>query len=367
MFDPRRWLTQDPWVLLTGLTAVLAFVGGFALVVLTAPTLLPAGPAPAARPAAVQPTPVQARATPPHPAAQPKPTPAPATPTPQPAAPTPAPTTSPLAGRQMTFLLLGLDRHSPGDPGRTDALVIGSVDFQARRASLISIPRDLIVTIPGYGEDRINTAFSRGELARLPGGGGALVRRTVEQNFQVTIDHYAAIDFDCFRAVIDGLGGVTIEVPQRIVDYLYPLPNDRGVQTVVFEPGVQKLNGERALQYVRMRSMDNDFRRMGRQQQLLLALSRQLFQPGTITALPTLVPAMVQACGDLSSDLNLTDWLQLAFAARDLAAFEVEHRVIDERLVRPYTTPAGAAVLLPNWPEIHRVVRQALPTLLGSN
>src|SRR5438270_672982 len=114
--------------------------------------------------------------------------------------------------------------------------LVGCVDLATHAAGVLSIPRDLVVDIPGYGRDRINTAYVYGELYGKAGGMDTL-KATVLRNFGVPIDHYAVVDFGCFRGLVDALGGVTVDIPKHIVDTQYPT-DDYGTRRVEFLPGV---------------------------------------------------------------------------------------------------------------------------------
>ncbi|MCC7105758.1 MAG: LCP family protein [Chloroflexi bacterium] len=258
----------------------------------------------------------------------------------------------------MNILLMGVDRRTMDEIPRTDTIMLASIDLVARRASLVSIPRDLIVTIPGYGQDRVNTAFPVGEMHRPRGGGAQLARETVERNFGMTINHYLLVDFNCFRGLVDAVGGVRVDVPRRLYDPRYPTP-DYGTKTVVFEPGVVWLDGERALEYVRTRHADTDFGRMRRQQQVISALRDQALQIGSLAALPQ----ALSACSGMASDLNAIDLMALGTAMRDIRASNIAMRVIDERMAYPSTiASSGASVLIPRWDAIRAMIRSTALT-----
>jgi LCP family protein required for cell wall assembly len=259
--------------------------------------------------------------------------------------------------QSLNFLLLGIDRREENEVPRTDTLMLANLDLRARRASAVSIPRDLLVNIAGYGQDRINVVYGLGETQKRPGGGGmGLLRDTIERNFGVTVQHWALVDFGCFRGAVDALGGVTVTVPNRIYDPYYPT-DDYRYQVVTFEPGRQKLDGERALQYARTRYGDTDFGRMRRQQQIVSAVREQALQVQSLGALPQ----VVRACSGLSSDLNVLDLVALGAAAREINQADIALRVIDEKLAVPYVAPSGASVLLPRWDEIRAMVRTSFP------
>jgi LCP family protein required for cell wall assembly len=161
----------------------------------------------------------------------------------------------------QTILLIGSDhRWSGGDGARSDTIMLARVDPHRHRIGLLSIPRDLYVSIPGYGHDRINTAFQV--------GGERLLTRVVRETFGVAIDHFVEIDFHGFKDVVHALGGVWMPVDQRYYN--------RNVGTAAtnyanidLKPGYQRLNGDQALAFARYRHDDNDLVRAARQQLLL--------------------------------------------------------------------------------------------------
>ncbi len=158
----------------------------------------------------------------------------------------------------VTVLLMGSDeRHDKngnvvaGDVAHSDTMILAAVDTDRKSVRLMSLPRDLLVSIPGYGPGhRINEAYTLGETNHLQGGGPALAVRTVEQLVGVQIPYYAVVTFDGFRQGVDAVGGVTIDVERPITDHDYP--GDHFDLIPVYVPaGRQMLNGERGLWYVR--------------------------------------------------------------------------------------------------------------------
>ena len=169
--------------------------------------------------------------------------------------------------RGTTVLLMGVDRRPGEKSARADALLVLRLDSETGAVSLLSLPRDLLVRVPGVGSTRINAGYLHGGLA--------LQKRTVSEYLGVRIDYAAAVNFGGFEGLVDALGGVTVNVPRRLVDNAYPTTN-YGTMKVVFEPGTQRMNGSRALIYGRTRHPDSDFGRMHRQQQLMAAIGSRL-------------------------------------------------------------------------------------------
>ncbi len=170
----------------------------------------------------------------------------------------------PFPGRQrINVLLLGSDDLE--NIGRSDTIIVLSLNPRLKRAVLLSIPRDSRVKIPGHGWDKINSAYAY--------GGVELAQKTVEQFLGVHIDYYAQVGFNTFVEAVDELGGVDIDVPD-------PFGTGKGMvkhtyyESINLKPGYQHLDGKQALQFVRYRN-DSDVQRAKRQQQLLRALMEQ--------------------------------------------------------------------------------------------
>ncbi len=266
---------------------------------------------------------------------------------------TPSVDTPDWSSRQrVNVLLLGTDRREgETDLPRSDTIMVLTIDPQSRTAGVLSLPRDLWVTIPGYGNDRINAAFELGERAR-PQGGPELTRKTVEGLLGVPIHHYAIVGFTGFTRLVDQVGGVVVDVERPIKDDEYPDQN-YSTRRIYFQPGLQRLSGETALWYVRTRHADSDFGRARRQQQFLLALRKQVLQ---LELLPR-TPAILASLSDtLRTDFRPQEILALAGVAREIDTSKLVNRVVDETMTTHWVTPAGAQVEIPDREAIRRVV-----------
>jgi len=250
---------------------------------------------------------------------------------------------------RLNVLLLGLDRR-PGesDVARTDTLMLATVDPARNYIGLLSIPRDLWITLPDGSENRINTAHFFAEAA-APGTGPAATVATVANNFGLTVDRYIRIDFEGFVQIVDSVGGLRIDVEQEIVDYEYPTA-DYGYEVLVIEPGPQHMDGELTLKYARTRHDSSDFDRAKRQQTVIAAFARRLLEPEAWPRLPFLLIAIQS-----SVDTNLTapDVIGLLPTLLQVSPDKIDRRVIEGDLVQPFTTTGGAAVQLPVWERIN--------------
>lgn len=206
---------------------------------------------------------------------------------------------------QLDILVLGLDsRGTEGQLARTDAILLVGADPARLRLSVLSIPRDLFVEVPGYGSQRVNTVNLLGEQ-EASGGGPALLSSALNQTLDIRTDRFVRLDFQGFVALIDAVGGVVVDVERQIVDDAYPTA-DGGVTTVRFEAGVQQMAGEQALIYSRVRHGGDDYQRAARQQQVLSALLRRLVNP-------LRWPAVAAALGQsVETDLSLLDLASIA-------------------------------------------------------
>lgn len=280
-------------------------------------------------------------------AAHPNPTPRP-TPELPPAAPFPESCDGP--GR-MNILLIGVDTRTSdySRATRSDAIGVLGINFGDRTAQLLSIPRDLYVSVPGLEaqnvrQGRINIAYSYGELYGYPGGGPALMTDSVAQNFGLRIDRYVVINFSAFENAVDAIGGIDIDVPRAIYDPKYPT-DVRGQTMVVSIPaGPVHMDGATALIYARTRHQDSDFGRMRRQQQVLMAVRDKLLSPEVLPHLPSLAQVVFTS---VRTDMSLADVGLVGCVGPRIPEEAITRVVIDATMTNDVTFPDGAKVLEP--------------------
>jgi len=269
------------------------------------------------------------------------------------------------AGR-VTILILGLDYRdwaSREKYSRSDTMILLTLDPLTKTAGMLSIPRDMWVAIPGFDHGKINTAYFLGEAYKYPGGGPALAVKTVEQFLGVPINYYAQIDFGAFVRFIDELGGVKIDVPEKIT---IDLIGDGAETKKTLKPGVQVLPGEWALAYARNRSTGGgDFDRADRQQQVIMAMRNQIL---SFNMLPTLITKAPILYKELSSGINtnmsLDEVLKLALLAKDVQSENINRAVIGEEYILFARSPDNLSILIPLPDKIH-IVRDQLFTSTG--
>lgn len=269
---------------------------------------------------------------------------------------------------RVNVLLLGIDeRQSLEGPWRTDTMIILTIDPLTKTGGVLSIPRDLWVPIPGYGEGRINTAHYLGDLYDYPGGGPALAMRTVEYNLGVPIHHYVRLNFQAFIELVDRIGGIDIYVEEEINDPTYPSndPADPyGYDPLYIPTGWVHMDGELALKYARTRhSPGGDFDRARRQQQVMRAILEKVTRLDLLPQLVSQAPELWVTLNDsVKTDLQLDEIVSLAYLATQIPEENIRTAVIGEECTMFWTTPDGQQVLVP----IRDCVRQVRDSVFAT-
>jgi LCP family protein required for cell wall assembly len=257
----------------------------------------------------------------------------------------------------INIIVLGSDRRPDWSDWHTDAVQLVSIQPGIPAVTVLSIPRDLYVYIPGFWMSRINFADMYGELYGYEGGGPALVQQTMLYNLGIPVDHYVRVDFGGFKGIVDILGGVEIPVHCRLEDH-WPYPDENGEYPIkILEPGVHHMDGQTALWYARSRKTSSVFARERRQQQVLEAIWRK---SRSLDILPRIPQLWDQYRSMVVTDLNLIDVARLVEVAFRLDSQYVRLRSIGYQHVIPWTTPKGGNVFLPDWEKIEPLVAEAL-------
>ncbi len=247
-------------------------------------------------------------------------------------------------GDPVTFLLVGSDSREGLDDlsnfgavggERSDVMILLRVYPGQGRAAMLSLPRDLWVDIPGNGSSKLNAAYAI--------GGSTLLVSTIKSNFGVEVNHYVEVDFVGFKAIVDELGGVTIDFPYAARDSKSGLNVQAGSQTLM---------GDQALAYARSRSYQerqpdgwtsvdaNDIGRTRRQQQLILAILSAAKRPANIAEAGSIAASFAQHL-TLDSELADSSLIELGFSMRGITSSN-----IDSATLPTYGDTVGEASVL---------------------
>lgn len=220
-------------------------------------------------------------------------------------------------GKRTNVLLLGIDAREGETMARSDTIIMASIDPKTDQIALLSIPRDTRVNIPGHGWDKINSASVY--------GGPELTARVVSDLLGVSIKYYVLTNFSGFKDIVDTLGGVTIDVEQN----MYHEDATDWDNQINLRKGLQRLDGDKALQYVRYRGyVQGDIDRTKHQQVFLMALAKEMLQPSTIPKLPKLVPEINKY---VKTNLSTTDMIKMASTLNNIENYNMVAQTLPGR------------------------------------
>ncbi len=240
------------------------------------------------------------------------------TPVPTPEAPT----------EPVNILLIGVDRREGETSTLNDVNIVVRIDPRYNSASMLSIPRDLRVYIPGAEvEAKINASYMLGENM-TPGGGPTLVKSTVSQFLGLPIHYYAEVDFRGFERIVDLVDGVTVDVAAPLIDNEYPT-DDYGYTRIYIPGGLQHMDGVTALQYARSRHADSDVGRNQRQQQVLMALRNRILNRRTLLDVNRMDQLLKEMSGSLRTDIPLLTLYALAQLAPKIDMGHISQYALD--------------------------------------
>lgn len=240
-----------------------------------------------------------------------------------------------MAPIRTNVLLLGIDRAEDGSAlGRSDTIILMTVVPPKPYVGMLSIPRDLWVTVPGVGENRVNSAHFFAE-SQAAGRGPYAAMETVRQNFGVDVDYFVRIRFEGLQVIVEAMGGLEVQLDRPMSGY---------------DAGIHQMSGDQALAFVRDREGTDDFFRMERGQLFLKSMMRQAINPLSWPRLPGVFVATVD-----SVDTNIPLWHmpRILLAVLRAGPDGIDNRVITRDMVFPFTTGGGAQVLGPNWDRIN--------------
>ena len=261
--------------------------------------------------------------------------------------PTPVPVipVGELPENQLNILLLGVDDFGANN-FRTDVIILASINPKYKTVSLISFPRDLYVTIPGYWSNRINTAWSL--------GGFELLAQTFEVNFGIRPDKYMMVNYNGFKDVVNSLGGIEVNVTEELQDACQTDPSG----WCILEPGETHMDGGQALWYARSRKTTSDFDRNRRAQDVVMAIFHKAVNLNMLIKLPELYGLYREY---VDTDVQLMEALPLLPMASALMNSENIHKyAVTPQMVSNWITAEGAMVLMPDYYAISNMLNEAL-------
>lgn len=241
----------------------------------------------------------------------------------------------------INILLVGEEAIHDSGRGRTDSIMIATINVREKTLKLTSIMRDLYLPIPGYSDNKINAAFNI--------GGMDLLVQAFEQDFDLKLDGYVKVDFDSFEKVIDALGGVEVTLSAKEARYLNTTNYISNPQYRNVVEGTQILNGNQALGYSRIRYVENgseanDFGRTLRQRTVINAIFEK-YKSKSIVSLLGLLPDILEL---VTTDLSKTTVLEYMYLAVTLQPKELETMRIPVEGAYKGARIRGMSVLVPD-------------------
>jgi len=260
---------------------------------------------------------------------------------------------------RINVLLLGMGGLGHDGPYLTDTIIIASFRPSTKQVAMISIPRDLLVPVPGFGWRKINHANHYGEMEN-PGLGAETAVKVISETFEIPIHYYVRIDFSGFKKIIDDLGEIKVEVENTLNDEHYPIPGKETATTteryehLYVEKGTQSMDGELALKYVRSRQAKgvegSDFARSRRQQKVLMAVKEKILSFSTLVNPIKISNLMDSVSQHLSTNFKVYEIIRMFNLGRDVDMENITRRVFDDSpdgLLYSMITEEGAFVLQP--------------------
>lgn len=279
---------------------------------------------------------------------------------------------------RINILLLGNGGDGHEAPDLTDTLILASIDPVNHTASLVSVPRDLWIQLPGRGSMKINAAYETGKYAYLHRidssnadqgaiqAGFATADQAVEQVLGVGINYNVLVNFISFRQGVDAVNGVTVNVPQTLYDPTMAWENHWN--PTLATQGIQTFSGDQALLYVRSRETSSDFARSERQRAVLTALKDKIVTLGTLSN-PIKIAKLMSAFGDnVKTDLSISNAARLYDLTKNIGDGQIQSVGLADASNHLVTTgrQGNQSVVLPtaglnNYTPIQEFIRRQLP------
>ena len=238
------------------------------------------------------------------------------------------------------ILLIGTDARSSDEDGRSDSMIVLSINTKKNRIVMTSILRDSYVEIPGHGSNRINSAYSYGQED--------LLIQTIEQNFKIPIDSYVKVDFFSFIDIVDAVGGVEIDVSEEEKEWVNAYLNETNEllgkefgDGYLTSAGVQTLSGKQALSYARIRYIGTDFQRTERQREIITAVVDKVKSAGP----SAITKIMDSVMPNVKTNMKHSELTLLVMKALTYVGFDMEQIHIPVDGTWKNATISGMSVL----------------------
>jgi polyisoprenyl-teichoic acid--peptidoglycan teichoic acid transferase len=223
---------------------------------------------------------------------------------------------------QFNVVLLGSDQHTQDEASRTDSIMVVHVNMTTKTYSIISIPRDTRVNLPGYGETKITHASMVGALKGGSKGAMQSALDAISNLTGLSINYYAETDYQGLAKMVDAVGGVEVNIPYKIT-LTHPWYKENAGK--VFNPGSQQLDGRMATEIAHERySLQNgDFGRQQTQELVLLAILKKATHPSNISELPKLVEAAHSFL--IETNMSTQDMVSLGLGLKGLNTTDIHY------------------------------------------
>ena len=250
---------------------------------------------------------------------------------------------------RVNVLVIGIGGEDHPGGLLSDVNMVVSMDPENNDVAMLSIPRDLYLTIPEHGRSRINAAHAYGAQSKTENGGPELLQQTVEQMLDIKIHYYVRVDFQGFVKAIDAVGGVEVDVQKALYDPFIESTYNKFGKNFSIQEGRQKLDGGTALQYARSRKTTSDFDRALRQQQVMVALKDKVLSLGTFSNPVTLSRLLDSIGSHVKTNIQINEMLKMLEYSSKIDSGSVRQYVLDNAADGYLASRNinGAAVLVP--------------------
>lgn len=252
---------------------------------------------------------------------------------------------------RTNILIMGMGGKNHPGGSLSDTMIVMSIDWKTKKTAMISVPRDLWVSIPGYNTAKLNEAYYYGEKnSKTTGGGGKVTSDMMNKILGIPIHYFVAVDFNGFKNMIDTVGGIDVTVDQNLYDPYYPADNMIDYSPFKITAGDHHLDGATALKFARSRETTSDFDRSKRQQKVIAALKLKLMTAGVL-ANPVKVTELLNTLGShVTTNMSVNDIKSFWDLIKDFDLSNITNKVLDTSAGSPLvssTSSGGAYIILP--------------------